>query len=148
MQLLHICVTLLSRQLEYQNRLILLEKSVDVFRQCKQLLDNKRLQLVSIIENNLINKLNTIYKRVVSKKSIYTKKILLVCYICYQIYRTLLALFAVKYIEFCLLCLLSSISSLSTSVSSNTCLLVYRAMQIIILYTTDYSVEYISAVTS
>jgi len=56
---------LLFRRLEYQSRLILLKKSVDVFRQCKQLLDNKSLQLVSIIENNLIDKLNTIYKRVV-----------------------------------------------------------------------------------
>ncbi len=59
-------VTLLSRRLEYQDRLVLLERSVDVFRQCKQLLDNKSLQLVSIIESNLIDKLNTIYKRVVS----------------------------------------------------------------------------------
>ncbi len=58
-------VTLLSRQLEYQNRLVLLERSIDVFRQCKQLLDNKSLQLVLIIENNLIDKLNTIYKKVV-----------------------------------------------------------------------------------
>jgi len=76
-----------------------LERFVDVFRQCKQLLDNKNLQLVSIIENNLINKLNTIYKKVVSKRSIYTKEILLVCYICCQVYRTLFALFVVKYIE-------------------------------------------------
>jgi len=80
-------VTLLSRQLEYQDRLILLEKSVDIFRQYKQLLDNKRLQLVSIIESNLINKLNTIYKRVVSKKSIYNKEILFACYICCRVYR-------------------------------------------------------------
>jgi len=42
-----------------------LKKFVDIFRQYKQLLDNKSLQLVSIIESNLINKLNTIYKRVV-----------------------------------------------------------------------------------
>ncbi len=75
-------VTLLSRQLEYQNRLILLKRSIDIFRQYKQLFDNKKLQLVSIIESNLIDKLNTIYKRVVSKRSIYTKKILFACYIC------------------------------------------------------------------
>jgi len=79
--------------------LVLSEKFVDVFKQYKQLLDNKSLQLVSIIENNLINKLNTIYKKVVSKKSIYTKEILLTCYICYQIYRVLLALFVVEYVE-------------------------------------------------
>ncbi len=81
-------ITLLSRQLEYQNRLILLKRSVDIFRQYKQLFDNKRLQLVSIIENNLIDKLNTIYKRVVSKRSIYIIKRFF-----------LLAIFAVEYIE-------------------------------------------------
>jgi len=69
--MLYNCVTLLSRQLEYQDRLVLLERSVDIFRQYKQSLGNKSLQLVLIIENNLIDKLNTIYKRVVSRKSIY-----------------------------------------------------------------------------
>jgi len=64
-------VTLLSRRLEYQDRLILLERFIDVFKQCKQSFDNKSLQLVSIIKSNLINKLNTIYKRVVSRESIY-----------------------------------------------------------------------------
>ncbi len=68
---------LLSRQLEYQNRLILLKRFVDVFRQCKQLLDNKSLQLVSIIENNLIDKLNTIYKKVVFLEDLYTIRLFL-----------------------------------------------------------------------
>ncbi len=45
--------------------MVLLKRSVDVFRQCKQSLGNKDLQLVSIIESNLIDKLNTIYKKVV-----------------------------------------------------------------------------------
>ena len=41
----HLDVTLLSRRLEYQGRLVLLERSVGVFRQCKQPLSNKGLQL-------------------------------------------------------------------------------------------------------
>jgi len=69
------------------------------------------LQLVSIIENNLINKLNTIYKKVVSRKSIYTKKDFFCLlyllssisnsayFVCCQIYRALFVLLAVKHIE-------------------------------------------------
>ena len=72
---------LLSRQLEYQSRLIFLKKFIDIFRQCKQLFDNKSLQLVLIIESNLIDKLNTIYKRVVFQ-FLYTKKILIACFAC------------------------------------------------------------------
>jgi len=40
-----------------------------------QLLDNKSLQLVSIIESNLIDKLNTIYKRVVFSRIYILNKI-------------------------------------------------------------------------
>ena len=52
----------------------MLKRFVDVFRQCKQSFNNKNLQLVSIIKNNLINELNTIYKEVVFREFIYTKK--------------------------------------------------------------------------
>jgi len=70
-----ICVTLLSRRLEYQGRLVLLERSVGVFRQCKQSLDNKSLQLVSMIEGNLIDELNTIHKGVAFRSYIHNRSV-------------------------------------------------------------------------
>jgi len=94
-----ICVTLLSRRLEYQGRLVLLERSVGVFRQCKQSLGNKGLQLVSMIGGNLIDELNTIHKGVVSKGSIYTKEILLARHARCRACRALLALLAVEHVE-------------------------------------------------
>jgi len=68
--------------------------------------------LISIIKSNLINKLNTTYKKVVSKEILYIKEdsfCLLYSlsnmssstrFVCCQIYRTLFALFVVKHVEF------------------------------------------------
>jgi len=77
------------------------------------------LQLVSIIKNNLINKLNTIYKKVVSRKSIYLRRFFL------------FVLLVVEYVEFYLLCLLSNTSNFVCFVCYRTCrtrLLVCRTM--------------------
>ena len=101
-----------------------------------------------MIKNNLINKLNTIYKKVVSRESLYTKKDsscsfcslssmssfarLVRCRTC----RTLFALFVVEHVELAH----QRVEQCSPIKSSN--------MQIIVLYAIDYFVGYILAITS
>jgi len=131
-------VTLLSRRLEYQGRLVLLERFVGVFRQCKQSLGNKGLQLVSMIGGNLIDELNTIHKKVVFEDLYILNKILFACSARCRVCRALLALLAIEHVE---LCSPTSASNKRLSVKPS-------SMQVIVSCATDCFVDYILAVTS
>ena len=97
----------------------MLKRFIDVFRQCKQLLNNKILQFVSIIKSNLINKFNTIYKESYLRNLYILRRFFL------------FVIFVVEHVELYLFCLLLNISNFVCFVCCQICrtrLLACRAM--------------------